>query len=150
MTPGPSRPPRPAGDGPRDEFRGTPGTVDGLFRDTLAGDDHDEAFLEAMTAPRASEVGVMSVVRTATATNSSHTTEVDPADVTADTLRLWGTDDEFQPVRWAEWLEGDILDCELVGLEADHWVPDDRRKRRSASTLWRSSHIHRLPAPALY
>ena len=92
----------------------------------------------------------MSVVRTATATNSSHTTEVDPADVTADTLRLWGTDDEFQPVRWAEWLEGDILDCELVGLEADHWVPDDRRKRRSASTLWRSSHIHRLPAPALY
>jgi len=104
------------------------GTLEGLFRDTLAGDDHDEAFLEAMTAPWASEEGVTSVVWNATATNTSHTTEVDPADVTAETLLLWGTDDEFQPLRWAERLEGDIPDCELVGLEADHWVPEDRRE----------------------
>jgi pimeloyl-ACP methyl ester carboxylesterase len=104
------------------------GTLEGLFRDTLAGDDHDEAFLEAMTAPWASEEGVTSVVRNASATNTSHTTEVDPADVTAETLLLWGTDDEFQPVRWAERLEGDIPDCELVGLEGNHWVPEDRRE----------------------
>jgi hypothetical protein len=30
------------------------------------------------------------------------------------------TDDEFNPVRWAERLEGDIPDCELFGREADH------------------------------
>lgn len=104
------------------------GMLDGLFRQTLQGDDHDEAFLEAMTAPWASEEGVTSVVRNASATNTSHTTEVDPSDVTADTLLLWGTEDEFQPVRWAERLEDDIDSCELVGLEANHWVPEDRRE----------------------
>jgi hypothetical protein len=52
-----------------------------------------------MTAPWASEEGVTSVVRNASATNTSHTTEVDPADVTVETLLLWGTDEELQPVR---------------------------------------------------
>lgn len=102
------------------------GMLDGLFRNTLMGDDHDEDFLEGMTSPWASEAGVTSVVRNASATNTSHTTEVDPSDVTADTLLLWGAEDEFQPIRWAERLEGDIENCELVGLEADHWVPEDR------------------------
>jgi pimeloyl-ACP methyl ester carboxylesterase len=102
------------------------GMLDGLFRNTLLGDDHDEAFLEGMKTPWASEEGVTSVVRNASATNTSHTTEVDPSDVTAETLLLWGTEDEFQPVEWAERLEADIDDCELVGLEANHWVPEDR------------------------
>jgi pimeloyl-ACP methyl ester carboxylesterase len=102
------------------------GMLDGLFRDTLYGDDHDETFLEGMKAPWNSEEGVTSVVRNASATNTSHTTEVDPGDVTAETLLLWGTEDEFQPVEWAERLENDIHDCELVGLEANHWVPEDR------------------------
>ncbi|MBP1923784.1 MULTISPECIES: alpha/beta fold hydrolase [Halorubrum] len=100
--------------------------LDGLFRDTLYGDDHDEAFLEGMKAPWGSEEGVTSVVRNASATNTCHTTEVDPATVTADTLLLWGTEDEFQPIEWAERLESDIDSCELVGLEANHWVPEDR------------------------
>jgi len=39
---------------------------------------------------------------------------------------LWGTEDEFQPIEWAERLEDDIESCELVGLEANHWVPEDR------------------------
>ena len=96
--------------------------LDGLFRDTLLGDDHDEVFLEGLKTPWASEEGVTSVVRNASATNTSHTTEIDPGDVTADTLLLWGEEDEFQPER----LEGDIDSCELVRLEADHWVPEDR------------------------
>ena len=104
------------------------GMLDGLFRQTLMGEDHDEAFLDGMKTPWASETGVTSVVRNASATNTSHTTEVDPSDVTAETLLLWGTEDEFQPIRWAERLEGDIDDCELVGLEANHWVPEDRRE----------------------
>jgi pimeloyl-ACP methyl ester carboxylesterase len=102
------------------------GMLDGLFRDTLLGDDHDEAFLDGMKTPWASEEGVTSVVRNASATNTSHTTEVDPRNVTAETLLLWGTEDEFQPVRWAERLEDDIDTCELIGLEANHWVPEDR------------------------
>ena len=63
--------------------------LDGLFRDTLFGDDHDETFLEGMKAPWASDEGVTSVVRNASATNTSHTTEIDPSNVTADTLPLW-------------------------------------------------------------
>ncbi|WP_255152951.1 alpha/beta fold hydrolase [Halorarius halobius] len=102
------------------------GMLDGLFRDTLFGDDHDETFLDGMKAPWASEEGVTSVVRNASATNTSHTTEIDPSDVTADTLLLWGTEDEFQPITWAEQLESDIDSCELIGLEANHWVPEDR------------------------
>ncbi|MFT4922662.1 MAG: pimeloyl-ACP methyl ester carboxylesterase [Haloarculaceae archaeon] len=102
------------------------GMLDGLFRDTLLGDDHDEDFLEGMKRPWASEEGVTSVVRNASATNTSHTTEVDPRDVTAETLLLWGTEDEFQPIEWAERLEEDIDSCELVGVEANHWVPEDR------------------------
>ncbi|MFC7157268.1 alpha/beta fold hydrolase [Halomarina halobia] len=103
------------------------GMLDGLFRQTLRGDDHDEEFLEGMKAPWASEEGVTSIVRNAVATNTNHTTEVDPSDVTADTLLLWGTNDEFQPVTWAERLEADIENAELVGLdEANHWVPEDR------------------------
>ena len=104
------------------------GMLDGLFRDTFHGEDHDEAFLEAMKAPWNSEAGVTSVVRNASATNTSHTTEVDPTDVTAGTLLLWGTEDEFQPVQWAERFDGDITSCELVGPEANHWVPEDRRE----------------------
>jgi pimeloyl-ACP methyl ester carboxylesterase len=100
--------------------------LDGLFRDTLLGDDHDEAFMNGMKTPWASEAGVTSVVRNASATNTSHTTEIDPSDVTADTLLLWGTEDEFQPVQWAERLEEDIDSSELIRLEANHWVPEDR------------------------
>ncbi|AUX10831.1 alpha/beta hydrolase [Halalkaliarchaeum desulfuricum] len=103
------------------------GMLDGLFRQTLWGDDPDEAFVEGMKAPWNSEDGVTSLVRNAIATNTNHTTEVDPRNVTADTLLLWGLEDEFQPVEWAERLERDIPQCELVGLdEANHWVPEDR------------------------
>lgn len=103
------------------------GMLDGLFRGTLWGDDPDEAFIEGMKAPWNSEEGVTSLVRNAIATNTSHTTEVDPSDVTAETLLLWGLEDEFQPVQWAERLTEEIDRCELVGLEeANHWVPEDR------------------------
>ena len=90
---------------------------------------YDEAFIEAMKAPWNSEEGVTSLVRAAVATNTSHTTEVDPREVTADTRLLWGLEDEFQPVQWAERLEADIDACELIGLEeSNHWVPEDRHE----------------------
>jgi pimeloyl-ACP methyl ester carboxylesterase len=104
-------------------------TLDDLFRGTLYGDpaDADEAFVEGMKTPWASEEGVTSLVRAAVSTNTSHTTEVDPSDVAAETLLLWGANDEFQSIEWAERLASDVPDAELVGLdEANHWVPEDR------------------------
>ncbi len=101
--------------------------LDSLLRDTLHGDDPNESFIEGMKTPWASEEGVTSLVRNASATNTSHTTEVDPAEVTAETLLLWGAEDEFQPIDWTEQLDEDIDDTALIGLEnANHWVPEDR------------------------
>ncbi len=103
------------------------GMLDGLMRDTLYGEGASEEFLDGMKAPWASADAVTSLVRNASATNTSHTTEIDPADVTAETLLLWGAEDEFQPVQWAQRLAEDIPDAELVALdEANHWVPEDR------------------------
>ena len=102
------------------------GMLDGLFRGTLSGEASDE-FLEGMKTPWDSEEGIVSLVRNASGTNTSHTTEIDPSEVTAETLLLWGADDEFQNVEWAERLEEDIEDAELVGLDdATHWVMEDR------------------------
>lgn len=100
--------------------------LDGLFKNTLYGDASEE-FLDGMKHPWASEEGVTSLVRNASATNTSHTTEIDPSDVTAETLLLWGENDEFQPIRWAEQLANDISSTEISGLDqANHWVMEDR------------------------
>lgn len=63
--------------------------VDGLFRGTLT-DDADDEFVEGMKAPWESEEGVVSPSRNAVATNTNHTTEIDPEAVAARTLLLWG------------------------------------------------------------
>lgn len=101
--------------------------LDGVFRDTLYGDNPSEEFLEGMKTPWNSKEGVTSVVRNAIATNTSHTTEINPGEVTAETLLLWGAEDEFQSIDWAERLQDDVNDAELIGLEeANHWVIEDR------------------------
>jgi pimeloyl-ACP methyl ester carboxylesterase len=98
-----------------------------MFRNTLATDGPDEAFLEGMKTPWASEEGVTSLVRAAIATNTNHTTEIDPGTITAETLLLWGADDEFQPIEYAHRLDDDIADSTLTGLDdATHWVMADR------------------------
>lgn len=101
--------------------------LDDLFRETLYGDSPNEAFLKGMKSSWESEEGVTSVVRNATATNTNHTTEIDPKVVTAETFLLWGAEDEFQSIDWAERLQEDITDVKLVGLDdANHWVMEDR------------------------
>ncbi len=100
--------------------------LEGLFRDTLTGEP-DEAFIEGMLAPWDSEEAVVSLSRNAIGTNTSHTTEIDPSNISARTLLLWGADDEFQAISYAERLADDIDDAELVGLDdATHWVMADR------------------------
>jgi len=101
--------------------------LDDLFRDTLYGDEHSETFLGGMTAPWNSEEGVTSLVRNAISTNTNHTTEIDPQSITARTLLLWGVDDQFQSIEWAERLREDIGTADVIGLdEANHWVMEDR------------------------
>jgi haloalkane dehalogenase len=101
--------------------------LDGLLRDTLYGDDPNESFIDGMKTPWASEEGLTSLVRNASATNTNHTMEIDPTEVTAETLLLWGAEDEFQSIDWAKQLHEDIDTTEMVGLdEANHWVPEDR------------------------
>ncbi|MFC4438187.1 MULTISPECIES: alpha/beta fold hydrolase [Natrialbaceae] len=101
--------------------------LESVYRETLYGDDADDAFVEGMVTQWASEEGKVSLSRNAIGTNTSHTTEIDHSAVDARTLMLWGAEDEFQPIEYAERLEGDIDGAELVGLEeANHWVPEDR------------------------
>lgn len=103
------------------------GMLDDLLRDTLAREEPLEDFLAGMKAPWRSEEGLTSLVRNAISTNTNHTTEVDPAAIAADTLLLWGADDEFQPIEYAERLQADIDDAEVIGLDgATHWVMEDR------------------------
>jgi len=102
------------------------GMLDGMLQSTLAGEP-DDAFVEGIEAPWRSETAKTSLSRNAIGTNTSHTTEVDPSEIAAPTLLLWGADDEFQPVENAERLESDIGDAEVVGLDdAYHWVPEDK------------------------
>ena len=101
--------------------------LDGIYRETLYEDDPSEEFIDGMVTQWGSPEGIISLSRNAIATNTNHTTEIDPADVTARTLLLWGAADEFQPISSAERLEDDIDSAELVGLEeATHWVMEDR------------------------
>jgi len=101
--------------------------LDDLFRDTLYGSEHSDAFLAGMTTPWNSEAGVTSLVRNAISTNTNHTTEIDPETIEARTLLLWGADDQFQSIEWAERLQADIETAELIGLDdANHWVMEDR------------------------
>ena len=101
--------------------------LDGLFRNTLFADDPDEDFVEGMKAPWSDEEALVSLSRNAVATNTNHTTEVDPSDVTAETLLLWGANDDFQPLNYAERLDEDIPASTVEALEnANHWVPQDR------------------------
>ncbi|UPV73959.1 alpha/beta hydrolase [Halorussus limi] len=105
-------------------------TLDDMFRESLTAEDPEEEFVEGMKAPWNSEEGLVSLVRSAAATNTNHTTEIDPNEVTAEALLLWGADDQFQPIETAERLADDIESAEVVGLDdANHWVVQDRPDR---------------------
>lgn len=101
-------------------------TLAETFRNGTYG-EASEAFVEGMVEPWGTEEGVVSLSRAASGTNTSHTTEIDPSEIEAETLLLWGGEDEFQPLEYAERLAEDVADGELVALEeAYHWVIEDR------------------------
>lgn len=100
--------------------------LEGLFQ--RPGDaEYSQTFVDAMTAPWNSEAGVVSLSRNAVATNTNHTTEIDPTGITAETLLLWGADDSAQPISWGERLADDIETSTLRPVEnAGHWVTEDQ------------------------
>jgi len=101
--------------------------LNGVFRQTLVSDTPDQSFIDAMIAPWDSEQGALSLSRNAIATNTNHTTEIDPSKITADTLLLWGADDQAQPISYGEQLQEDIDRATLTPVEnASHWVMQDQ------------------------
>lgn len=106
--------------------------------EVLIGPDLDtetienEEFIKGTAHPyvRRGDLGRISTARNAHATNTSHTTEIDPSEITAETLLLWGADDFFQPIKWAHKLEDDIKDAEVIPIdEARHWAMEDRPEK---------------------
>lgn len=96
-----------------------------MFSGTLI--DPDEEFVEAMASRFASDEGRISLSRNAIATNTSHTTEIDYDVITAETGFIWGENDGFQPISFAEQLNENLANTTgITRLDANHWVPEDR------------------------
>ncbi|ELZ17120.1 alpha/beta fold hydrolase [Natrinema limicola] len=116
---------------------GLPGTINdmsvddvdeqltGMFQSTLI--DPDDEFVEGMVSRFRSDKGRISLSRNAIATNTSHTTEIDYEAITAEAYFIWGENDEFQPIQFAERLNDDLENTAgITRLDANHWVPADR------------------------
>lgn len=99
--------------------------VEGIFRAMVKEPASDE-FMEGMLEPWNSEEGVVSLVRNCSALNTNHTTEVDHSAIQADTLCLWGVDDDGNTtIELAERLAADVATCEVRGIAGGHWITED-------------------------
>jgi len=88
-----------------------------------------DEILDGIFAPYSTEVGKLSLIRNATALNTNLTTEITPLlhKIEAKTLILWGEDDKFQPLKFAERLFDDIPNAELIRVkDARHFVMIDQ------------------------
>ncbi|MGQ0752107.1 MAG: alpha/beta fold hydrolase [Betaproteobacteria bacterium] len=92
----------------------------------------DDAVLEGLLAPYATEVGKLSLVRNAAALNTNLTTEITALlpRIAAPSLILWGRDDKFQVLKYAQRLARDIPTARLVEIpEARHFLMFDQCDR---------------------
>jgi pimeloyl-ACP methyl ester carboxylesterase len=89
----------------------------------------DSAFYDGLFAPYATEVGKLSLIRNAAALNTNLTTEITAllSRIQAPTLILWGEEDVFLVVAYAERLAKDIPSSRLVMIpNARHFVMIDQ------------------------
>ena len=89
----------------------------------------DEDVLAGLLVPYSTEVGKVSLIRDATALNTNLTTEITPllTQIAVPTLIVWGEDDRFQAVKYAERRAADIPDATLVRIpNARHFVMFDQ------------------------
>lgn len=85
-------------------------------------------WVTGIAAPYADAEGALSLIRNASALNTSHTSALTPllGRIQTPTLLLWGVDDPWQRIVDAERLQRDIPGAELVAVEnASHWIPQD-------------------------
>jgi pimeloyl-ACP methyl ester carboxylesterase len=89
----------------------------------------DDDLLDGLLAPYSTEVGKLSLVRNAAALNTNLTTEITSLlpKIDVRTLVIWGEEDNFQLVKYAERLVSDIPNARLVRVKnARHFVMLDR------------------------
>jgi len=89
----------------------------------------DNELMAGLLAPYATEVGKLSLIRDAAALNTNLTMEltVRLPDIRVPTLILWGEEDRFQVIRYAERLAGDIPGARMVAIaDARHFVMLDQ------------------------
>jgi len=89
----------------------------------------DAGLLDALLAPCRTEVGKLSLIRNAAALNTNLTTEITHRlpEIDVPVLILWGEDDKFQLVKYAERLAGDIPAARLIRIaDASHFVMLDQ------------------------
>lgn len=85
----------------------------------------DAELLEALLSPYRTEVGKLSLIRDASALNTNLTTEITALlpRINVPTLILWGEEDVFQPVKYAERLLTDIPGARLERIrEGRHFI----------------------------
>lgn len=88
-----------------------------------------DGVVEGLLAPYRTEVGKRSLIRDAAALDTNHTLELTPQlpRLSVPTLVLWGEDDVFQRVRYAERLAWDLPNAHLVRVaDARHFVMFDQ------------------------
>lgn len=88
-----------------------------------------DGFLDGLLAPWSTEVGKLSLIRNAAALNTNLTTEITHLlpKIRVPVKILWGEDDKFQLVKYAERLARDIPGADLVRIpDARHFVMWDQ------------------------
>jgi haloalkane dehalogenase len=86
-------------------------------------------FVDGLVAPYSTEVGKESLIRCASALNTNQTMDIAPLlmKLQVPTLIVWGVEDRYQPVRYAERLAWDIPGARLVRVkDAKHFVMVDQ------------------------
>jgi len=87
-----------------------------------------EEWTSGIAAPYADPEGALSLIRNASALNTSHTSALTPllGRIQTPTLLLWGVDDPWQRLTDAQRLQRDIPGAELIAVDhASHWIPQD-------------------------
>ena len=88
-----------------------------------------DELLDALLAPYQTEVGKLSLIRNAAALNTNLTTEITHLlpKIAVPVLILWGEDDKFQLVKYAERLAADIPGARLTRIQdARHFLMFDQ------------------------
>jgi pimeloyl-ACP methyl ester carboxylesterase len=107
----------------------------GILRQALKQgfyENPDKKMMAGILAPWTTDVGLLSLIRNASALNTNLTTELTDKlpNIKIRTLLLWGSEDKFQNIKYAYRLSTDIAEVELVEvLEARHWVMLDQPQK---------------------